>query len=438
MSMLKRSFLYGRHSMAYSLIAMCNVSVGLGVTALVWSQYSTSQNSDVLLLAISLMGILTQLSLLGVEQILYFYSDESSKNPAQGYQFFRIAFTWALISGLGFTVLFFLLSKNFVDWVATGFSKKNQSMVHHLMLCFSPQLIVSPCLHVIRAKWAIEERFGYAYVLSSVNAIILLACLIVVSTLEMTDLSYLGKVVLGAYSLFTMLCLWLYRSAILKPTFSAWRKIQPLLKQSLAIKGANAVHNFLVQALVNSLLSQLPTGSVSIFQYGKKLADGVFAITAGPQVLIYHSKCAQILTRGVFTEFRLNALYFLKTFISSFFFMALLVFVLTPIAMSVIAQQFTPEAIGAVQGAYSHIVLWYFLIGLETLAVGIVLAVGQSAILFSVNLLFITLLYFLSRLHINETVNELILTVVGCQMLSFVLFISAAIWIVKRRSEGAS
>ncbi len=437
MSFIQKLLRHGKSSWVYSMVSIFNVSIGLLVTALIWSRYSASRESDILLLAISLMGILSQLSSMAVEQVLYFYADERAKNAEEGSQFFKLTFTWALISGLGFVVLFLVISRFFVGWVATGFSQESQNLVHQLMLCFTPQLILSPCLHVIRAKWSVEERFGRAYLLSSLNSCILLACLIVMLVLGISDLVNFGKMVLGGYSLFLILFVYLSRFAIVRPTLSSWHRIKFLFRQSMAIKWAHAVHSFLVQALINSLLSQLPTGSISVFQYAKKLADGVFAITAGPQVMIYHSRCAQIMSQKTFSKLRHSAAHFLKTFLSLFIFMALLVFILTPPVLSFIAQQFTPEVIGSIRGAYTFIVLWYFLIGIETLAVGIVLSVGHSLALLSINLFFITLLYTWSRLHSIGTVNELILTVVVLQLLSFALFSGTAARIIKRRSEGA-
>ncbi len=435
--MLKKFFFFQKKSWIYSLISLVNVGCGLSVTALIWYKYAATRDSDILLLATSSISLLAQLSLVGVEQVLYFYADERKKSQEAAEQFFKLAFTWSLLSGALFAVLFMVLSKYFLMMVATGFSAEAKTLARYLLFCLSPQLVMSPALHVLRAKWALDEKFGRAYLLSAVNSFVLLVCLVLTLMLGINSLEDFGSLALSVFLIFLCGFIIQHRSFFIAPHRSEWLKIKGLVFHSSTVKGANAVHNFLVQALISSILSRMPTGSISIFQYAKRLADGVFAITAGPQVMIYHSRCATAVSSWNKAEMRSNVSHFLKTFLSLFFAMALIVYLLTPIALSIVAKSFSASTIDEIRLVYLGIVFWYLIMGVETLSVGVILATRSSLILFSVNLIFIFLFFSWSRIRSIENVLELTFTTAGFQLVSLTLFTLSALWIIRRRSLGA-
>lgn len=438
MSFWNKVFALQKKSWIYSVISLLNVGCGLAVTGLIWYKYSASQDSDILLLATSSVSMLAQLSLVGVEQVLYFYADERKKSDQEAERFFKLAFTWALLSGGLFALIAAIFSKGFLSLIASGLPESSLSLASYLLLCLSPQLIVSPALHVVRAKWALEEKFGRAYLLSAVNALILLVCLVVTIAAQVTNLEVFGRLSLVVFLLFLVGFVGYNRKSLLWPTGGDWHKIKSLIIHSSTIKGANAVHNFLVQALISSVLSKMPVGSISIYQYAKKLADGVFAITAGPQVMIYHSRCAVAVSHWNLKEMRQNVVHFLKTFLSLFFAMALIVYLVTPIALSIVAKSFSSEVVGEIRLVYVGIVLWYLIMGIETLSVGIILATRSSLALFAVNFTFIFLFFSWTRLHDISKVFELTLTTAGFQVVSFCLFTLSAWLIIRRRGLRAS
>lgn len=422
----------------YSIVSLLNVACGVSVTALIWYKYSASEQSDVLLLATSSISILSQLSLVGVEQILYFYSDEKKRSGDDSFMFFNLAFTWALVSGALFAAVVVASSKYFLMLIAVGFSDGSQELARHLLVCLSPQIVVTPALHVLKAKWSLEGRFGAAYLLSAVNSLVLLACLIFSILLKFTSLENFGELSLVITFGFGCWFIFYNRAHLVKPSLDAWRQVRCMAVNSFMIKGANAMHNFLVQALISSILSKMPAGSLSIYQYAKRLADGVFAITAGPQVMIYHAKCAKAVSHWNTSEMVHNAKAFLKSFLGFFVTMAILVYLVTPFALALVAKTFTESSIDDIRLAYVGIVIWYLIMGIETLSVGIILATHSSLTLFGVNFSFIFLFFLWSRVHNIEKVLELVFTTSGFQVISFCLFSLSALLIARRRCLRAS
>lgn len=433
-----KNFTFKGRSWLYSFISVLNVACGLAVTGLIWFRYSAGKESDILLLATSSISILAQLSLVGVEQVLYFYADEVKKGIKEADQFFSVAYTWSLLSGFGFTILLVLLSKYFLMLVAPGFEESSLSESRYLLICLSPQLILSPTLHIFRARWSLEEKFGRAYLLSALNSFVLLICLILTAVLRTSNLEVFGNFSLGIFLVFLLGFVFYNRRYLVRFSKRDWLKVKALLSHSSQIKGANAVHNFLVQALISSLLSLMPTGSISIFQYAKKLADGVFAITAGPQVMIYHSRCAVAVSHWNMSEMRENVIHFLKTFLPLFLSMAALVYFMTPIALSILAKSLATPVIGEIRWVYLGTALWYLIIGIETTSVGILLATHSSRLLFGINFVFIFLFFIWTRIHRIESALELIFTTSGFQMMSFFLFNSSALMIIRRRSQTSA
>lgn len=424
---------FKKKSWLYSIISLLNVGCGLSVTALIWYNYAATKESDIILLATSSISILAQLSLVGVEQVLYFYADERKNSHQGAHHFFKLAFTWSLISGAIFALIFISLSKYFLLMVASGFSEEAKMASTRLLVSLSPQLVLSPALHVLRAKWALDEKFGRAYLLSAVNSVILLICLTTMTVIGITDISTFGNLSAAVFTVFVFSFVIYNRQFLVKLSRSDWLKIKDLVVHSSAIKGANSVHNFLVQALISSILSRMPTGSISVFQYAKKLADGVFAITAGPQVMIYHSKCATWVSDLNLVELKHNVAHFLKTFLSLFFVMGLVVYAATPLALSFVAKSFSPQTVQEIRAVYVGIVIWYLIMGIETLSVGVILATRSSFALFAVNFSFILLFFTWSQIHPIENILELTFTTVGFQAVSFCLFTLFAAIVIRRR-----
>lgn len=432
--MKNRLSVWGGRSWLYNLVSLLNVGCGVSVTVLIWYKFSATQESDVLLLASSSISILAALSLVGVEQVLYFYADERKKSQFAADHFFNLAFTWSLLSGLVFAAIVAGISKYFLMLVASGFSESSQGLARYLLLCLSPQLVVTPSLHVLRAKWSLENKFGRAYLLSAVNSLIFLVCLVLMLLFGIEKLESLGNLSVVVFLGFVVFFVFYNRRYLIKPKSADWVTLKELLIHSSMIKGANSVHNFLVQALISSILSHMPTGAISIYQYAKRLADGVFAITAGPQVMIYHSRCAIAVSHWDTAEMRRNVVHFLKSFLVVFFAMALVVYLLAPTALAIVGKSFTASTIEGIRLAYVGIVLWYLIMGIETLSVGIILATRSSLALFSVNFTFIFLFFIWSRLHNIESVLELVFTTAGFQCVSFCLFGISAYMIIRRRS----
>jgi hypothetical protein len=435
--LMKRLAAFSARTGIYNLISLFNVLCGLSVTALVWYRYSASRESDILLLAISSIGIVSQLSLLGVEQVMYFYAEEKKRGEEHSESFFKLSFTWAFASGLIFIALFILVSDLFVSLVAAGLSADEQSQVRHLLLCLSPQLILSPVLHVLRGKLAIEEKFGKAYMLSAVNSFIVLLCLILVTVFQSADLKTFGSVVFCGFMVFILGFCIRFRQNLIRPSRQGIARIRGLVLHSSSIKGANAVHNFLVQALLSAILSRMPAGSISIFQYAKRLADGVFAITAGPQVMIYHSRSATAVPGRDYVQMKGNIFSFLKSFLTLFFAMAVLVYFAAPIALSLIGKGFSEDVIDQIRYVYVATVVWYLIIGIETMSVGVILALRSSLALLAVNFTFIVCFFSWSRLTSIHSVLQLMGGTVCFQVLSFLLFTLAAVFLLRRKEPHA-
>lgn len=431
--MFKRLFSIGEKSWKYSFISLLNVGCGLSVTALIWYKYSATAESDILLLATSSISILAALSLVGVEQVMYFYADERKKSQVTADHFFGLAFSWSLLSGALFAGIVVAISTYFLRLVAPGFTEESRGLARYLLVSLSPQLVITPALHVLRAKWSLEQKFGRAYMLSAVNALILLTCLLLTLIFRVESLKSLGQLFLLVLLSFVLGFIVYNRAYLVRPSRADWLKIKDLMIHSSVIKGANSIHNFLVQALISSVLSHMPTGAISIYQYAKRLADGVFAITAGPQVLIYHSRCANAVSHGDLRGLWQNAIHFIKSFLAMFFAMAFIVYILTPIALSIVGKNVTSESLDGIRGVYLGIVLWYLIMGIETLSVGIILATRSSMALFSVNATFILLFFTWSRLHQIDNVLQLVFTTTGFQCVSFCLFTISALLIIRRR-----
>lgn len=106
----------------YNVMAVAGAAIGMLNTILTWKLFGATQSADVWLLGLAVANILAMLVLMGVEQFLVFYSSVLTRCPKKASGFASRAVIWALVSGLLFALLCFVVADSLLSWFAGGLS----------------------------------------------------------------------------------------------------------------------------------------------------------------------------------------------------------------------------------------------------------------------------------------------------------------------------
>ena len=414
-------------------IAVLSVAVGLMNTALAWMVYGTGGKADVWMLSFVVVQAFVLLSQIGVEQYAIFSAEHRAVSEQIGGSFDRESLCWALIFGIGFALLLALLLPLVVAMFATGFRDDARNEVHATVFPLLIQVSLAPMLYVLRQQLLLKGRAKVSVLLNSTFAIVQLLVLVGGWLTGQLSPPVLATFV-GAGSMVAAVSALLSAGPI-RQQFSLpnWRRLWPFIRASAALRFTHSIHNFLVVLLTNSALSGGVSGTVSLFQYVKKVADGLSSVTVGPHLQVYHAAQASAWARLNRQKFHDNILDYLRH--------ALPVIGIALAGMVVcwhFAGNFVPNfAQKATTGAFwIFLVLsaWQVLISVESIPAGVLVVGKHTRWLFLVNALFALNFYLGMRVVVAPPYTAMTVSVLslGCQCISSAI-ISSLAWTFYRK-----
>lgn len=418
----------------YNLMAVAAAIVGVFNTVLTWKLFGATDSADVWLLGLAITSTLALLVLLGVEQFLVFYTNILTENPREAGSFASIAVIWALLSGFLFALLCFGANQLLITWFAGGLSAETKRSAASMLLLLLPQIAAAPLLHVTRCALNAHGKYGRSYaLLLIIPSALLIAQLyfVVAGNGRVHDLGWV--VAIGAV-LQLMICIRMilpWCTAIVNPiTKDFWA----LLRNSVTMRIGHSFHNFFVGMIINNALSHQAAGMISIFQYAKRFADGVAAVSVGPQVNIFNSRQALAWAARDYSLFKKNIKTYISIVLPLFVAVALLVLLTLPELLKLLGRGNAIFSIGAIQVTFAALVVWQGLISLEAIYVTVVITARESFILWGVNGLFVVSFYFyVTKIPADSPVWYVALVAILAQLVSILGYGLAALFLARKQ-----
>jgi hypothetical protein len=373
------------------------------------------------------------LSQIGVEQYAIFSAEQRAESEQTGACFDRESLCWALIFGIGFALMLALLLPFVVNMFAAGFSDTARNEVGNTVLPLLIQVALAPMLYVLRQQLLLKGRAKVSVLLNSTFAIVQLLVLAGGWLTGQLSSPVLALFVAGGSMLAAVTAL--LSAGPIRHQFSlpTWPRLWPFIRASAALRLTHSIHNFLIVLLTNSALSAGVPGTVSLFQYVKKVADGLSSVTVGPHLQVYHAAQASAWARGNKQKFHENILDYLRH--------ALPVIAIA-LAGIVICWHFAGDFIPslaqkATAGAFwIFLVLsaWQILISVESIPAGVLVVGKHTRWLFLVNALFALDFYLGMHVVVAPPYSAMTVSVLSlaCQCISSTI-ISSLAWMFYRK-----
>jgi hypothetical protein len=414
--------------------ALMGALVGLANAALAWRLYGTSANADAWLLALVVAQSLALLSQLGVEQFPVFSAEAHARDAATGRRFDRDSMTWAALFGMACAAVFALVLPWLVHLFADGYDGAQRARVAAVLLPLLLQVMFTPALFVLRQQLLLQGRARISIV--SNNLFGYIQFLVLAVAIAWHDVSpamaglavgLLSAIVAGV--LVALLC----EPGALR-TRPDWRSLRGFIRASVAMRSTHSIHNFLVVLLTNNALSGGVPGTVAVYQYAKRIADGLASISIGPHLSVYHPAQSQAWALRDRPAFLAN----IRNYLSTAF--PLLVLATLALLAGAAALVHLEPAVAArfpagVFAVFLVLLAWQTLIALETVPVGVIVIDKRPDLLLVGNVMFVASFFLAVRLVLAAPYHSLHVAFasLACQVLGAVFFSVAALRLVRRR-----
>lgn len=420
-----------------NVFALLGAAVGLANTALAWRLYGTRSDADVWMLAIVVVQALCLLSQLGVEQFSVFSAEAHALGNEVGSRFDRDSMTWAILFGIVCSVAFALMGHTMIAIFAHGYEQRERQRVMEVVLPLLLQVCFTPPLYVLRQQLLLRGRFRISIVSNNLFGYVQLAIMASAWLTGGISPSLAGFMTgLASAMLSAWFVLALGESKVLR-LWPDWESLRPFIRASMAMRFTHSIHNFLVVLLTNNALSAGVEGTVALFQYSKKIADGLAAISIGPHLSLYHAAQARAWAVRSARDFSTNVrAYLLSAFpllalaIGAFAVFAIVVFNVVPNSASMVPK-----------GGFAVILMllaWQTLVACESVPVGVLVLARRPEIILAINALFVVTFFAVTHWVIVKPSTGLTVatTSLACQSISTMLFSYIAYTLWRRKMQS--
>jgi hypothetical protein len=426
----------GLGSLFLNVFALAGAALGVANVVLAWRVFGTGGAGDQWMLALTAAQAFVVLSQMGVEQVAVFSASARARGADEGARFDRDSLTWGLISGLLFAMAVWLALPVVVQAFAHGFGADARQALSATLLPLLMQVALSPALYVLRQQLLLRQRAGWSVLLghtfSGIQCLALFAALAGASARP----EHLALVV-GAGSASVVLAAVLVLGAPgAGRQWPQWTLLLAFIRASVALRLTHSAHNFLVVLITNAALSSGSSGTLALFQYVKRVADGLCTVSVGPHLGVYHAAQAIAWARRDRSAFAANLRAYLRSALPLLALAAGLLLAGAWLFRARLAD--SPASDAAALGVFGLLLAWQALIAVETVPAGVLALDNRAGPMLLVNgvyigAFFLGVQWLAGSAGTGTTVAALSL---ACQVLSLLLF-SWIGWRMFRRHFGA-
>lgn len=415
-----------------NVFALVGALLGVANVALAWRVFGTGSTGDLWMMALAVVQAFVLLSQVGVEQVAVFAAQARALGVSDGERFDRDSLTWGLISGLAFALLMLLVLPAVVLTFAQGFGIDARHALGATLMPLLLQVAVAPALYVLRQQLLLNQRARWSVLLG--NTFGAMQCLALIAALVAPSATpqQLALAVGAGCAIVVVAAVLALGAPGAGRRWPAWTPILAFIRASVALRLTHSAHNFLVVLITNSELSSGTSGTVALFQYVKRVADGLCAVSVGPHLAVYHADQATAWAQRDRAGFAAN----IRAYLGS----ALPLLALATGLFLAGAWLFNASPVGSLAPSavalslFWLLLAWQALIAVETVPAGVLVLENRAGAMLLVNGVYIGLFYLgvqwlVGGSDVGITVAALSL---GCQVLSLALF-SQIGWAMHRR-----
>lgn len=376
----------------YNALAAIQVSINLVSSILLIKAFGVSDNSDVFLLASSIVMSLQLIQMMFVEQFLYFYNDLKTVDNKDAEDFYRTAITWSIFIGMFCFLCFFISNRFILNIFAYSLDSNRFNLLSTVFKIMIVGSLFDSVNHVNQRLLNAEMKFSVPYILESSPNLFLLSGLLY-------SLLYSKQTVVEIASirtagvLFTALLGFVFVARSTGVVYAFQLKhhmMKAFVKNSFSMRLGHNIHNLAFTPLTNNILSSLPAGFVSYYYYAFRIITAIYSVTVGPSYRIFMSQVSSAISGGLGCSIKNKLQAYLRKTIVLYISLVMLTYFILPRLFEIIASgKVSKNDVSYITIVFLLLSVWYLIAAIESPFVSVVIATKNSRIFMISNSLFL-------------------------------------------------
>jgi hypothetical protein len=406
----------------YNSLALAQTAISLANTVLFMRVFGAGDNTDAYFVSQTVIAALNLLQLLFVEQFMFFYNDYKVGGERDRQSFVNSAVTLAVLVGLVAFCTFAVLRLPISRVFALGFRGADlERLVRYYSIAVFA-VVGFPANYISDNLMIAERKYSPVYFFNIGNLFLLLLYYIYAIVTNARRIETLLWFQVGLTLIVPIVKTVYLRNALgirVKPQLNI-RLLKPFIINSLKIRAASNIHNFLFTPITNGVLTILPGNFPTYYGYAMKFIGIIQTVMVAPSQRIYVSQLSSALSEGKGSDLsKVIVRYVAVAGLLVVFASAVAYFAIPALLSAITTGDLGSERYGAIQQAFLFLSLWQLVVTVESGPVGYLVARKQSGIFIVVNSVFISL-YFLTTSLLRESLGaySLYVCVVACQLVS--------------------
>ncbi len=386
----------------YNILAVIQTALGLLNYLLFIKVFGVSDLTDAYFITMAIISSAYLLQMQFVEQFVIFYHEEKLKNKKNAHKFYKSCLSLSMLIGGIFYFLGVVIGDYFVSFFTTDMDNMRLELIQSYFSIALLEIILLPILYINQKVLNAEMLFSKPYVLTIIPNVILLISILILFFYKSLNIEVIiyGKVI-GVY-LSVFISFFFIKSlhiSILPTLYHP--SVCSYIRNSFTMKFSHNVHNLFFIVLTTNLLTTLPIGHATFYYYAHKMAGIVSAISVGPSLNALNAKLSYAWSKKCYKMCFRYIIIFLKRGIPIFIGIALLMGISIPFVLPIINSLLSNNDIQFIHLLFFLILIWQFIIFIESGYVSILIVAKKSFTFFTTNLLYIILYYIFSSAFLS-------------------------------------
>ena len=414
----------------YNILVSIQIILGLINSALLLRVFGVSVQSDVYLLANSIIGSLSGIQNLLIVQFIHFYNDEKVVSKESAHNFYNAALFFSFGIGIISFIIYHLFINQIINIFALNIDISRFLLVKNILLYSTLVLIFYPIMSINEAILNAEMKFSIPYIFAFIPTACIVATQILLMINSSTNIVRLAQAqAVGTMCVGIIGTIYITRTLIpFKLQF--WHKCMPkFIRNSVEIAGGHAFYGIFFNIILNNFLASFPKGIISCYYYAKKVIDICTSFSVGPSKNILRSNISKGLANLQLNKTAIFIRKYLKLTVLIVGIVYAGAYLLIKPIIHILSSSITDNEIKVIKYLFLGLIPWSFLeiIGVPFAQFNI--AAKKSLYLYIANVgflltLFISLYFLANILGIYAIIPATFLAAISCNAAHFILFLN--------------
>jgi len=419
----------------YNFLALLQVMISFLNYFLLIKVFGVSDATDAYLIVSAIFSSLLLLQMFTTEQFIYFYNDIKAKSLENAYIFYGFALSIAIMTALGTFIISYLGSTFILHFFINTTDVSRGHLIELFFNIAIVELLFTPIQSINQKLMNAEMHFTMPYILNIIPILFVLVTMMYLYYYQMKNIDLLiyAKVI-GAF--FTLIISFVIVKQMSIPIKLSLKhsQLKYFIHNSFTMRFGHNIHNFLFTPITTNILTALPSGYASYFYYAMKIATIVNGLVVGPSSNVFQSRFSNEWSHQQIASAKRILWKYMRTVVPLITVSSFIGYFLLPSVLHFVSDKFSIESLHMIQILFMGLMVWQFIILIESGSVFILIVENKSKIFIYTNLIFSFMYFGFSNLFLDLfSIYAIIYSLILAQITNFLIYTYYGKKILKQR-----